>query len=255
MKNCAALLTAMALGMAGVAADAAAQAQLGLRIDSLSSMQWNGNTLFMEGPSHSYMRLPVTRITDVFPGPLKGTFAVLHSKGIGMLLGSSLVPGDGPIGFTEMMRSSRPDAWFACTPPSGSKVCKRIVELRVGDQVREVTRSAIAIRDFDVDIAGHIVVLYDDDRIALLTGGQPLVLEPGASLRAALARSRDTQRVFIDARGSEVTVYAGDVYRLELKTRKWSTYRFEKDKDALVRDAASRRILLEKRYSLEAQTP
>src|SRR5688572_5755757 len=76
---------------AALSAQIAADLQLGLRLDSASSMQWKGGRIYVEGPGRGVLDTSVARVDAVWPGSTRGSFVVFSDRGVGALLGTDVV--------------------------------------------------------------------------------------------------------------------------------------------------------------------
>ena len=113
-------LLLIAFGM-GFASRLAAQVQLGLRLDSKSSIQWSGPTIYLEADERATIRTSVAEIYDVWPAPVRGVFGVSTSDGLGLLLGRDVSVGGYLLDSRAIVRSSRPDVLFAAVRSSGAR--------------------------------------------------------------------------------------------------------------------------------------
>jgi hypothetical protein len=241
------VLVVLLLGAGGSAT--AQQLQLGLRLDSRSAMQWTGDTLLVKGAVQSFTRLPVGRIEEVWVGPRPGTFGVVSPEGVAMLLGTTTVPGGIVVESGELLRSSRPDVVWACVS-LGVTPRRRIVEVRRGRHVRDLITFDQTVTDFDVDVAGRVAALLADGRLVLAWGPATRQEVSAPALRQALG-GLEARRVFLDASGRELAVYAGAVRaRLDITRGTWSAAPFDPTRGALVRHAVSRRMRVEERWRL-----
>ncbi len=225
--------------------------QHGLRMDSRSSLQWRANRIFVESDSYSVTQTSVDSIYDIWPGPGRGLFAATTSRGLGLLIGRDVIPTGEVLERGAILRSSRPEALWACVSDPESRLRhSRILELRSARHARVLVRSAVPIRDFDVDVAGRIAYLRVDGRVWLAAGGDGSGRELAKAGIDSVLAGRTPRRVYLDASGHELAIYAdGVLARLDLVNRRWSTVPFNTNTQALVRHALSRRIRIEPRLS------
>ena len=214
-----------------------ADVQIGVRFNAHAALQWSGNTIFVQDDSVKRVRTSVRAIEEIWPGPIHGSFAVLSNEGLGLLIGHDIVSVGHLCEGRCIVRSSRPDMyWLAFDSGNGRS---RIVEGHRYGVTREVAGVRGAIADFDVAVNG-VVAYVTGEVIEIKEPGKAAQrLEPIPSLG-----SRNIARVFITTDASEVAVIAGDrLYRH--KRDGWAEERFDRTKQALVRDAVSRRVALE----------
>lgn len=229
------LLAALLLG----AAPLHAQVQLGLRLDPVSSMQWSGARLYVEGQQRTLLTTTAGAIRDVWPGPRRGAFAVYTAQGVGVLLGQDVVLGGRLSDTTALVRSSRYDAmWILRRRGESATIRQRLV----GGAERDLL-TARGVVDFDVDAKGRLVLLVKGDSLAFV---------PDAGTRLAVALPKPlarATRVFVDAELAEVDVYAkGRVGRYHVDAGRWTFEPFSEEKEALVRQAYTRRMAIEPKF-------
>lgn len=229
------------------ALEAQASPVFGLRLSSLTSMQWSADTLMLSSEGDTYQLLPVRQIEDVWMGPMKGAFIVVSDRGLGMLVGPSLGPSAFPFDERAVLRSSRPEAVYALLDAVDGAPRRRFVEWRSKSRQRDVIVAPAEVIDFDVDIPGRIVMLTRDRRLYAADGKaltEFVIGGPGAP-----ADGEALLRVFVDAGGGEITVLTSRiVYRLNTATNTWTNLPFDPAVDALVRHAVSRRMRVESRF-------
>ena len=231
----------------GTALSAQAELQLGLRLDSASSMQWKGGRIYVEGPGRGVVDTSVARVDAVWPGSTRGSFVVFSDQGIGVLFGTDIVSAGPVLEPGALIRSSRIDAlWFALPAKSGDgSVETRFVEWRGPQKSRELARITGSIIDFDVDATGRLLYLTAGRRIFLLAGAD----RPPAEVVLPAGPSQPPERVFIDAQGTQIVVYGGGTLsRFATGTRQWSDVTFDVRRHALVRHATSRRVAVEDKF-------
>lgn len=230
-------------------AGAQTEIRFGLRFDSQSSMQWSRDTLMLHGTSATFMTLPVSTILDVWPGPARGAFAVLSDRGVGMLLGPTLGPSAHPFGAHALLRSSRPAVVVACADSRNGQAHRLFVEWRTGGRQRELLTAPAEVLDFDLDVAGRIIMLTVDQRVLVATG--TAVREIPRQAPGGPVPALRLLRVFVDDRGSEIAALTADrLYRFDVETGVWSSIAFDPRQDALVRHVASRRMRVEARFDV-----
>ena len=217
---------------------ARAQLQLGLRLDPLSSIQWLGTTLYLEGRDRRMLTTTAGAISDVSVGPTPGAFGVTTEQGVGVLLGRDVILGARPGGAGAIVRSSRYDAMWVYGPSTNGEI-RQIV---TGGGSRAILRVAKLV-DYDVDVRGRIIYLAPGDSIVVVTA-------PDQRTAMALpAELRGATRVFVDAAASEIAVYApGSVGWYAVETGSWRVRHFAEATDALVRQAWDRRMVVEPRF-------
>lgn len=244
-------IASVSLCLTAFAAGRAQMPQMGLRLDAMASMQWTGRILMTEATTRSYVKLKVDSIQDVWPGPARGAFAVVSPAGLSMLYGHSVLPAGVMVEAGELLRSSRPDVAWSCTSNVAGKPHRRIVELRAGGRVRrEVVTFDREVVDFDVDALGHVVALLDDGSLAIGSGSTPKTID--RAMISRLTMNRRVRRVFVDALGKELAIYAdGLLVRLIIATGQTERIDVDVDRDALVRHAVTRRIHVEQRWDIE----
>ena len=221
--------------------------RLGLRLDARASIQWSADTLMLQNNSAIYYQLPVDTILDVWLGPDRGAFAVVSNKGLGMLLAQTLSPSTQPFGPRAILRSSRPDVIWACIDSKDGLPHRRIIERRARDRQRDLLVAPSELLDFDVDVAGHLVMLTRDRRLLVATG--TTFSEIALSGSGAPPVQMQLTRVFVDDKGSEVAILGDNaLFRFAPATRQWTSTPVNLQVDALVRHAASRRIRVEPKF-------
>ena len=229
------LAGALALVVAGSVARAQGAPQLGLRLDPVSSMQWSGSRLWVEGQRRALLATTGGSIRDVWPGPRKGAFGVYTDRGVGALLGRDVVLG-GRLPAGALARSSRYDAMWVLRRHRDSVTIRQAI---AGGAERTIlaTRGVV---DFDVDVRG---------RLALLVAGDSVAIVPGATRRVAMALPKalaGATRIFVDAEMREIAVYApGKLARYGVEAGRWTVEPVSEAKEALVRQAWDRRIAIE----------
>jgi hypothetical protein len=238
------------LGIAPLLAQPAPQ--FGLRFDSRSSMQWSRDTLMLLGNNATFVTVAVDSIFDLWPGPVRGAFAVLSNRGVSTLLGPTLGPSAHPFGARALLRSSRPQTVIACIDAANGAPHRRFVDWRSGDRQRELFVAPAEVLDFDVDVAGRILMLTVDQRVLAATGKAVTEIPLGAF--GGPARGQRLLRIFVDDRGSEVAVLTADrLFRFSVENGIWSSVEFNAQTDALVRHVASRRMRVEPRFNVGAR--
>lgn len=218
---------------------AAAQLQLGLRMDPVSSMQWAGARLWVEGQQRTALATTAGAIRDVWPGPRRGAFGVYTERGVGVLLGQDVVLGGLLPAATSVVRSSRYDAmWVLRRSGEQATIRQRLA----GGAERDLATER-GVVDFDVDVKGRLVLLVKGDTLALRPDG-------AARLAVPLPKSMaGATRVFVDAESEEIAVYAkGRLGRLDVVRGAWTFEPVSEEKEALVRQAWSRRMMVEPRF-------
>lgn len=230
---------ALAALLLAAARPAAAQLQLGLRMDPMSSMQWSGARLWVEGQQRTLLTTTAGAIRDVWPGPRKGAFGVYTERGIGVLLGQDVVLGGRLADTAALVRSSRYDAMWVLRRAGD----RATIRQRVAGGAERDLATARAVTDFDVDVKGRLVLLVKGDSLALLPDGK-------ARLAVALPKSlAGATRVFVDAETAEIAVYAkGRLGRYDVAGGRWTFEPVSEEKEALVRQAWSRRMMVEPRF-------
>ena len=226
---------------------APSELRLGLRLDTVSSMQWSGGTIYAEGSGAHILETSVKRIDAVWPGSTIGSFVVFSEQGIGILLGKDVVSAGPVLDPGALIRSSRIDALWVSVPgnTSGGATQTRFVEWRGPRSSRELARIPGSIIDFDVDGIGRLLYLTTDRRVFLLAGPD----KPPAEVVLPASVSRSPERVFIDVQGTQIVVYGGGALtRFSTDSRQWSDLKFDVRRQALVRHATSRRILVEDKF-------
>jgi hypothetical protein len=222
--------------------------QLGLRLDAESSMQWAGNRIYLEGKSHDIVETTAKTIHDIWPGSVPGSFSIVFDRSVGMLIGKGIVSAGPLFGEGALLRSSRYDIVYGAQQskrPDG-KIDTRFVEWRSVKVHRDLATIPGTIVDFDADVRGVLLYLTADRRIFLLTEpqGRGTEIVPPKNFVASPAR------VFVDADASEVLVLGGNqVARLRRGEQSWMVRPFDVRKQALVRHAVSRRMLIEDRFT------
>jgi hypothetical protein len=223
----------------GFAPIAAGQVQLGLRLDARTSMQWSGETLYLQAERRSTVRTHAGEILEVWPGPVAGSFGVSTAQGVGILLGCDAVVGARVGAPGDLVRSSRYDAlWLLRRSGRGSE----IVEFHSPSAGRVLLRTDTPLQDFDVDVRGRLVALGADGVLTYTIG-------EGRSARipAPVPVSRGS-RVFVDAKSSEIVLYSpGRLARFSVADGEWQVSELSEATHALVRDAYTRRMLVELR--------
>jgi hypothetical protein len=246
-KGIGAVLLAAAVSSGGVLAQGSPSPQLGLRLSSEYSMQWNGGRLYLEGRSLDVLDTGAKAIYDVWPGSAPGSFSISYDEGVGLLLGTGIVPGGYAFGKGTLLRSGRVETICGAivNRGKGGTTETRFVEWRTSDISRTLATVPGAVVDFDVDASTRVVYLLANRRLYLLADTHP----PGVEVVLPKDFASKPERVFIDAQSTEIVVFGeGRVARLDIKSRKWNVQAFELHTQALVRHATSRRVRAETRF-------
>lgn len=252
MTNRVALIAAVATFGAVVevttaSAQPLAQLQLGLRFSSEHSMQWSGGRIFLEGHSRDVVDTTARRIHEVWPGSVRGAFAVSYDDSVGLLLGDGIVPAGPLFGERALLRSSRHELVCAAMvrKRSDGTVETRFVEWRTITLSRVLAVVNAAVVDFDVDVSSRLLYLTADGRVFLLASTEG----PGAEIPLPDVFTAPPERVFIDATSAEVVVFGGSqLARLTIASGIWTVVAFDIRQQALVRHVTSRRIRPESRF-------
>lgn len=224
----------------------------GLRLDDHAAMQWNGNVLMTQAGTWSYTKLPAA-IADVWPGPVRGSFAVIDARGVGMLLGTTVVPSSLTLERGALARSSRPDVVFIYRP---SGTGGTIAELRTPNRTRTLLSFARPLLDFDVGAAGSIATLQPDGTVVLYADGPTPTSTLSAAETRVLLEGEAPARVFMDAAGGELLLLGErTLARIDLASGQATRRRFDPQSEALVRSAATRRVHVEPRWTLSTPQP
>jgi hypothetical protein len=239
----ASLLIVAALAGAG----AQTSPQFGLRLDDHTAMQWAGSVLMTQAESWSFTKLPAM-IADVWPGPVRGSFAVVDARGVGMLLGATVVPSSITLEGGAIARSSRPDVVliYRTTGAGGA-----ISELRTPKRARVLLSFVRPLLDFDVAAAGSIAALQRDGTVELYVNGPTPTSTLSPQETRVLLEGEAPVRLFIDAAGSELLLLGErTLARVDLASGQATRRRFDPQTEALVRSAATRRMHVESRWSI-----
>jgi hypothetical protein len=237
----------MVLSAAWSAAAAQTAPRFGLRLDNGSVMQWDGNVLMTQSGTWSYTKLPAA-ITDVWPGPVRGSFAVVDARGVGMLLGTTVIPSSLTLERGSIARSSRPDVVFVYRANFAGGL---ITELRPPNRARTLLSFARPLLDFDVTAAGSVAALQRDGTVELYADGPAPTSTLSPQETRALLEGETPTRLFIDAAGEELLLLGErTVARIDLASGQATRRRFDPQSEALVRSAATRRMHVEPRWSI-----
>ena len=222
--------------------------QYGIRLDSQSSLQWTGSTIFAFQD-----RIGVTRVTsgdvyEVWEGPSRGMFAVYCRRGLGLLLGRdvAILATVQPTG--AILRSPRYDSVFiGFTDREGGREIVRIREWRRDGQGRDLVSMPGHLVDFDVS---------SDRVIGIVTAGPSLTLAGvGASLRALALPTpppASPTRIFFarDAAALDL-VYEKSLCSLNVADAAWRCMPFDSSTQAVVRDVSTGRAAAEPKLSTD----
>ena len=216
--------------------------QFGLRLNSVSSMQWQGGTVYLEGPDgRTKLKTSAKQILEIWPGPKPGLFGVLTTNGVGILLGSDIV-GNGWVGAPRAtIRSSRTNTLWSAYREGNTTVFLEWVSEAAN---RVLLKIDSAIVDFDVDRSGRLLYLTNAGGLEFAWGAHDTL----SLAIPARCRRAPIERVFLSADSEEADVYgSGTLCRYVLDERRWTDQPVDPATQALVRHAATRRIAVEPR--------
>jgi len=227
------------------AAAACAQPQLGLRLDPLNSMQWNGSQLFLHGDQATSLKLSVKSLYEIWPGPVAGSFSVYSSEGVGMLLGRDVVASATLFDANAILRSAIPSSVVGLVPLPGSSESE-FYEYRGRNGARLLFKATQPIVDFDVTATNAIVYLPKQGPI--FVAADPMERWTIARPTGFPAETPATARLWVDTTLTEVCLYwPGNLARYNTKNSTWKSIPFNEQTSALVRTAFRRFVIVEPR--------
>jgi hypothetical protein len=251
MHRAAGILLALVLGRPlASAAETGSAIQYGIRLDSRSSIQWSGSTIFASSDRVGVTRATGGNIYDVWEGPSRGMFAVYCERGLGLLLGRDVevLASVQPSG--SILRSPRHDSVFiGFTDRENGREVARIREWRRDGQGRDLVSTAGHLLDFDVS---------SDRVIAILTVGPSLTLAGLGNLLRPMALPQPPPaspvRIFVARDAAELDLlYPKSLCSLSVADAAWRCTPFDSTTQAVVRDVSTGRAAAEPKLSTDTR--
>jgi hypothetical protein len=228
--------------LVGAAPLGAQDVQFGLRLDSRSSLQWDGSALYTEGSRRAVTRTTAGRIREVWPGPRRGLFAVHTDRGLGLMLGRDAQILGIPQPPGVILRSSRPEAFWAGYTLGRTS---HVREWWASGHGRELLRIDGRLVDFDVSADGVVAVLLEPDAVWLAgESPRPRPVPRPPALRSAAIRvflTKDHAELALLARGQLCRAPTAGPWR-------WWCEGYDPARHAIVRHVWNGRPAVEARF-------